>query len=294
MEVQVSVALVTRNRPEDLKRVLASLRDQSVQPFEVVISDDSDEALVPRVQALASAYGCRHVRGPRRGLYANRNHAALACTGTHVRTLDDDHEFPPGHWAATLDALRSDPEAVWIIGEYLPGQERPETPPPCPAQLTARGYSVLPADPQNCWAIADGATIYPRSLFERGLRYAEFLKFGAAYLEFGSRLHWLGYRIRFLDSTYVVHHLNLATRSYSDLATELTSRYFAMLCHSRIYQPGVRAALLSLWQIFRHVVVYRGQALQSLYRAWSAYGGHRRCVLALKAQWLKSPALSPP
>ncbi|MFM6022178.1 MAG: glycosyltransferase family 2 protein, partial [Dolichospermum sp.] len=40
--ILLSIALVTRNRPESLERCLKSLRSQNVQPFEVVISDDSD------------------------------------------------------------------------------------------------------------------------------------------------------------------------------------------------------------------------------------------------------------
>ena len=41
-ETRLSVALVTRNRPASLERTLKSLRAQSVQPWNVIISDDSD------------------------------------------------------------------------------------------------------------------------------------------------------------------------------------------------------------------------------------------------------------
>ena len=46
--------------------------------------------------------------------------AALGCLGTHVRSVDDDHEFPPGHTAACYAAVRADPEAIWTIGEIVP------------------------------------------------------------------------------------------------------------------------------------------------------------------------------
>src|SRR5205823_4465666 len=118
-ETRLSVAVVTRNRPSSLERTLQSLRGQSVQPFEVIVSDDSDEEHVNRVREIIAAHSCHYVRGPRRGLYANRNHVAAACTGTHVRTMDDDHEFPSEHMSRCLSAITSDPTAVWIIGEYL-------------------------------------------------------------------------------------------------------------------------------------------------------------------------------
>src|SRR5256884_5562045 len=107
---RISVALVTRNRPESLERTLRSLRAQDVQPFEVVLSDDSDVEQARRCRELAARYKCRYVSGPQRGLYANRNFSALVCRGTHVRTMDDDHEFPDGHIRACIRAVESRPD----------------------------------------------------------------------------------------------------------------------------------------------------------------------------------------
>src|SRR4051794_13593699 len=95
---RISVALVTRNRPESLERTLTSLRAQDRQPFEVLVSDDSDDAKATLTRKVAARYGCRYERGPRRGLYANRNAAHALCRGSHIRTMDDDHEFPEHHW----------------------------------------------------------------------------------------------------------------------------------------------------------------------------------------------------
>src|SRR3954471_12844764 len=100
MASSISVALVTRNRPDSLERTLRSLRAQETQPLEVVISDDSDPDQSAESSPVAEEHGCRYEPGPRRGLYANRNAVARLCRGTHIRTMDDDHEFPPGHWAA--------------------------------------------------------------------------------------------------------------------------------------------------------------------------------------------------
>ena len=117
-EVKVSVALVTRNRPASLNRCLKSLRAQSIQPFEVIVSDDSDPEFVQEIETVSRHWDCRYISGPRRGLYANRNHAALACRGTHIRTMDDDHEFPDEHFHAVQTSIESDPDSIWIFGEY--------------------------------------------------------------------------------------------------------------------------------------------------------------------------------
>src|SRR5437868_4802839 len=248
-ETRLSVALVTRNRPSSLERALKSLRSQDIQPWEVIISDDSDVGYTADVRRMVTNYGCEYIPGPRRGLYANRNHVVRFCRGTHIRTMDDDHEFPAGHMAECLAAISRDPEAVWIIGEFLPNQEYRDEPPECPGQLHPRGFSVPPPNPDDCWAIADGATIYPRKVFDSGLRFAESFKFGAPYLEFGSRLHFLGYRIRQITSTYVVHHYDPENRSLADPEEELAAEFFAMLCHSLIYQPSLKNKALTVSQI---------------------------------------------
>src|SRR5271154_1682031 len=110
----ISIALLTRNRPESLRRCLASVRSQDAQPFEIVISDDSDDPSA--AEAIAKEFEASHVAGPHRGLYANRNAAAAACRGTHIRTMDDDHTLPPGHLRICLEAVTRDPQALWTCG----------------------------------------------------------------------------------------------------------------------------------------------------------------------------------
>ena len=270
-ETRLSVGLVTRNRPSSLERTLKSLRDQSVQPWQVIVSDDSNAEHALEVKQIAAAYQCEYIQGPRRGLYANRNHIVLACRGTHIRTMDDDHEFPAGHMAECCAAIDRDPAAVWIIGEYLPSQFPKELPPECPGQLHPRGFSVPPSDPDDCWALADGATIYPREIFDRGLRFAEAFRFGAAYLEFGSRLHFLDYRIRLLPSTYVVHYYEHNKRSLTDPEGELAAEFFAMLCHSFIYQPMLKNKLITIAQIGLMILRRRGSATRALRVALPEY-----------------------
>ena len=269
-DIDLSVALVTRNRPQSLERTLRSLRGQKRQPAEVIVSDDSDAGEAEEVAKIVSRYDAQYLRGPRRGLYANRNYVALACRATHIRTMDDDHEFPPGHFEKCFEAMRNDPASIWIIGEHLPPEQH-AAPAECPGQLHPRGFSVLPEDSDSCWAIADGAAIYPRTIFNRGLRLAERFRFGAAYLEFGSRLYWLGYRIRHLTTTYVIHHYDPSKRSFADVESELGSRAFAMLCHSFIYQPRLRNKMLSTAQLIREALVHPIAAVGALPRAFIEY-----------------------
>jgi glycosyltransferase involved in cell wall biosynthesis len=202
--ISVSVALVTRNRSRSLERCLESWRRQTVAPDEIVVSDDSDAAAAAETEAVARRYGCRYTRGPRRGLYANRNHASLACGGTHIVSADDDHTHPVDYVAVIRDLIAVDPHRVWIFSERLPGDS--SSPLTCPPELHRSGFGCTPADPSRCAAIADGATVYPRQIFESGLRYDETYPFGGLWYLWGKLLSRQGWHISFSDRTFVWHH----------------------------------------------------------------------------------------
>jgi glycosyltransferase involved in cell wall biosynthesis len=200
----ISVALVTRNRPQSLERCLGSWRRQSISPDEIVVSDDSGDEAAAATEEIARRYGCRYMRGPRRGLYANRNHASLACQGTHIVSADDDHTHPPDYVAVISDLVATDPRRVWIFSERWPGDT--DSPLTCPPELHRSGFGSAPADPSRCAAVADGASVYPRQIFDSGLRYDDTYVFGGLWYLWGKLLANRGWRITFSDRTFVWHH----------------------------------------------------------------------------------------
>jgi glycosyltransferase involved in cell wall biosynthesis len=227
--IQLSVALVTRNRPESLRRCLSSLRAQNVQPYEIVVSDDSDLEYAAQTKEISEKFNCLYITGPRRGLYANRNHAALACTGTHVRTMDDDHEFFEGHMERCLEAVANEPTSIWTTGEvgYLNGKclWNVQT----ANQLCPSGVGIGVTDLNNNWSIADGSTIYPKVIFEKGLRMVEEYGYGSSYLEFGAYLYQNGFRSRCIENEKIIHHVSTETLK-RDSYKAIVSRLFASLC----------------------------------------------------------------
>lgn len=273
----MTIAIVTRNRPASLRRTLASVEAQRSAAVEVVVSDDSDHDYSARTRAVARDFGCRYVRGPRRGLYANRNAAAAVARGSHIRTMDDDHELPPGHLDACLAAIARDPEAVWTLSELRPGDPRGDGRGTPPGQLNARGFSEPPAPGAPCWAIADGATIYPRRVFPGEQTLVDDFPFGAAYLEFGSRLHRAGVRIRHLPETYVVHHYDPRTRSFLDRRVDLASRCFAMLAHALVHQRTARNRLLMVAELGKQLALHPRVAPGAL--RWGAAVYRRRATM---------------
>ena len=276
--IRISVALVTRNRPASLERTLRSWRRQSVEPLEVVISDDSDPAEASSVQKLAAGYDCRYHRGPRKGLYANRNHVVQFCSGTHVLTGDDDHEHPADYLEKIERAAREEPRTIWCMGELYSWQDLENRLPwQGPGQISSHG-SLWPAPKDSalpCWAISDGATLYPREVFDFGFRFYDAIKFGDSYKEFGCLLFKAGWRIRVLDHTGVIHHLEEVGRSFNNREEEQVSNYFAMFMFSFYYQPSFRNVIVTASKAILLVLGQPLQGLRILSLACKHYGQRR-------------------
>jgi glycosyltransferase involved in cell wall biosynthesis len=260
--ISLSVALVTRNRPGSLERALASLRGQNEQPYEIVVSDDSDEQFVAEVRTIAQKFGCRYIRGPGRGLYANRNFAAKQCRGSHIRTMDDDHVLPRNHLAECLAAVHQEPGAIWTTGEkgFLNGKSVgiAET----AAQLGPAGVGEAIVCPDDNWGIADGSTIYPREVYDRGFRMIEDFGFGSSYLEFGAFLYSRGWKCRCVTGAFVEHHATSLNQP------DPQSLRFASICFNRYFRP-------STFRLVRHLLPHAENWTQlpnlfeMAYRRWT-------------------------
>lgn len=278
-KVLLSVALVTRNRPHSLERTLQSLSLQNPQPYEVIISDDSSsEEMIMHNQNIVRKYAYKHIIGPQKGLYINRNSVARYCTGTHVRTMDDDHEFPDNHIQICVDAIKSDPEVIWTIGEYYPWDENRPIPVThrLPGQLHARGFGYLPKDMDNYYGLACGASIYPHSVIEKKIFNIERCKFGIVYLEYGARLYKMGYRIKPLNTTYVLHHVEKNDVQIASSKVVFSARVMSMLLFSFKHFPSLKNKIFTLSQIVREVLLrkYSIKLVIEAYRNYKAEKHH--------------------
>lgn len=253
-KIQLSVALVTRNRPESLERCLQSWRSQTVSPWEIVVSDDSNEEYAAKVKALAQQYDCVYTQGPQRGLYANRNHASLTCRGTHILSGDDDHVHPRDYVENILAVAAADPSRIWVFAER--NFVEPDAPLVCPAELNPKGGGRAPQDPENCAAIADGSTVYPRSVFDRGLRYDETYPFGNLWYLWGQVLVRNGWRISFSDATFIWHYCIREERERDRqwLKRELECNFYVSLIYNLWIQPSFANTLWSVAALLRRVL----------------------------------------
>lgn len=89
----ISLVVTTRNRVEELHRLLASLEAQSYQSFEVIIVDQNEDDRLVEVLAQHPALNIRRLRsGP--GASRGRNAGLRAFAGDLVAFPDDDCWYP--------------------------------------------------------------------------------------------------------------------------------------------------------------------------------------------------------
>ncbi len=117
---KLSVVIPTLNEASYLPKLLASLRAQDWQEFEIIVADSGSTDLT---RAIARRWGARVVEGPRRGPAHGRNLGASVAKGELLLFLDADVVFPKS------DLLRK------AVHEF---QER---------RLVAAGFFVRPLEP---------------------------------------------------------------------------------------------------------------------------------------------------
>jgi GT2 family glycosyltransferase len=114
----MSVVIITRDRPDHLRRCLDSLSAQAQPPEEVIVVDSSSGT---ESELVASAFpGVRYLRFPggRRGMPAARNAGVRLARGEVVAFLDDDCEASP-RWLSGLAEAHRDPGVDGVGGKVI-------------------------------------------------------------------------------------------------------------------------------------------------------------------------------
>lgn len=121
---RLAIVIATKDRPTQLRRVLTSIKDQSVQPQQVVIVDGGDEPIetVTR-EFLDLPISYTIVRPP--GLTKQKN-AGVSATDLDINLvgfIDDDMVFEDDAIAAMLDFWETAPQEMGGAGFNLPDFE---------------------------------------------------------------------------------------------------------------------------------------------------------------------------
>jgi GT2 family glycosyltransferase len=145
-----SIAICTRERPDDLARTLRAVVAEASRGGHPVVVVDNRPSTTRTRDVVTSFPGVRYVREDRPGLNAARNRALREC-GTHIVAFTDDDATPETGWLDALRAAFGHPLRMGVTGLALPLEL--ET----PAQEWferispfGRGYIPHTFDPMHC------------------------------------------------------------------------------------------------------------------------------------------------
>lgn len=118
--LELSAAVCTRDRPEELRRALESLARQQPPLSEVLVIDNAPRDARTRELVEREFPGFRYLEEPVPGLDFARNRALSAALGDMVAFLDDDAVAEPGWAAALLRPFQEDLRVAAVTGRVLP------------------------------------------------------------------------------------------------------------------------------------------------------------------------------
>jgi GT2 family glycosyltransferase len=225
----ITIGITTRNRPQALRRCLASLallRDVDA----VLVFDDASEVPVAFV-GLAGGAAVRVIRDERNvGYIAGRNRLVSEATTPFVLLLDDDAAvLEAGAVERACAVLERDPQVGAVAFAQAEADGRP-----WPAWMQP-GRSSIPAVVP---AFIGFAHLLRRDLFLSLGGYREGLVFYGEEKDYCVRLLDAGYRVVFLPDALVAHVVDRAGRSESryvryairnDLLTSLHTEPLALV-----------------------------------------------------------------
>lgn len=122
-DIDVTVAICTHERPDDLRRALASLAAQRDPGFRTIVIDNA-----PRSRATADVVDdarlpdCDYLIEPQKGLSRARNAALAQITTGHVAWFDDD-EMADVDWITRIkQGFRHESRPAAVCGLMLPAE----------------------------------------------------------------------------------------------------------------------------------------------------------------------------
>lgn len=202
MTTKLSIVTATRNRAPLLRRCLAALCAQSLDPsrYELVVVDDgsADDTQAALGEARRTAR-CEirgiHLHG-RRGAPGARNVGIREARGEIIVFVDDDALAPPGFLAAHLDAHTTHDRPIVCRGPVIATRslDRP---------FEARGGLL---DISTAYFDTDNGSVRRDRLLDAGLFDEAFSPYGWEGLDLGVRLREMGLRRVFRRDAPLYHY----------------------------------------------------------------------------------------
>ncbi|MGB3293336.1 MAG: glycosyltransferase [Phormidesmis sp.] len=116
----VTVAVCTRDRPDDMKLCLEAISRLDYPHLDVLVVDNAPQTKATKELVEAHYPQVRYVREPRPGLDWARNRAILAAKGEIIAYTDDDVVVDEGWVKAIAQTFTDNPEVMALTGLVVP------------------------------------------------------------------------------------------------------------------------------------------------------------------------------
>jgi glycosyltransferase involved in cell wall biosynthesis len=128
-ELTFSLIVATRNRTQEVVRLLDSLAKQTHRAFDVLVIDqNADDRLLPIVESYTGQLVIHHVRTSARGLSSSRNVGLQVCQGEVIAFPDDDCWYAPNLLERVTAMLTDHPEWAAVTGREASSEQVRDSP----------------------------------------------------------------------------------------------------------------------------------------------------------------------
>jgi GT2 family glycosyltransferase len=265
--MKFGICITTRNRVRELEDCLQTLRNLSLQPSIIVVSDDSIEVETQEDnRRMAAKYNADYLVGPQKGVCANRNNSLRRCLESnpdYVAFVDDDiclGEKFIENAVEVYRALSSEEQLNTILTGITQTQDGEQI---GASRLTFRGYFTRANVPQ---VVNIHAAVFPRSLFE-SVMWDENIFFGYEDAELCLRALSRGFEIVYVDKLIALHtrfqqgtlaESSLGEMSQYDISVEAARLYIGIKRYKFIFPSPMRLTAFII-VYFAHMTLYLGR-----------------------------------
>ncbi|MCM0621829.1 glycosyltransferase family 2 protein [Nocardioides sp. BSK12Z-4] len=247
------------NRPEDLRRALASLMPQSLATVSIMVSNDG---LDEPVRTICKEFSVDLVDGPRRGLGPNRNNCVSHAQTPLITFIDDDVIAGPDFIRAALQVDRTKVTTGFELRHEGTGQPKVVT----PHNASFLGFQIKP--PQSrVQAVVMNAAVFPTSAL-RAFPFDENITYGYEEIDISRKLASNGIQIAVDYSLWNNHHpspINRKEYATRLVASRIYTTYRAYRCYEANSTKATAFLLTAMVHHVLHLIRIKGD-LRSAFR----------------------------
>lgn len=251
---KISICICTRNRVNDLKSAISSIRKSSYTNYELIVSDDSTNNDTWKM-IKSDFHEVKYLKGPQKGLCWNRNNTLNSITGSRVLFMDDDVIMSKDFLQVMMDRLLQ-LEPKTREKTIITGLEMNRGNLVHPNKISFLGHQKKAyKHTESLKTIIINSTLFPISLLEE-IKFDEHLVYGYDEVDIAARAVSAGYNIILCKEAINEHYPSSVNRDYYSLYIEASRIYVTYKRYKEIEKKKLKSlAYLSI--SFVHMLVFQ-------------------------------------